>query len=115
MTKTVDIRELKNSIQAVIALTKGGDEVVLEENGEPVVKVIPLLETAEPGVPQRILGLGTGKGYPLADSRLYGHIVECDLHAWRFDVRSGECFTKKSCSIESYEVMIEDGWIKIGV
>ena len=53
------------------------------------------------------------KGYPLADSRLYGTVVECDLHGWRFDVRSGECFTKKSCSIESYEVVIEDGMIKI--
>ena len=53
------------------------------------------------------------KGYPLADSRLYGNIVECDLHGWRFDIRSGECFTKKSCSIESYDVTIEDGWIKL--
>lgn len=53
------------------------------------------------------------KGYPLADSRLYENVVECDLHGWRFDVRSGECFTKKSCSIESYEVIVEDGWIKI--
>ena len=53
------------------------------------------------------------KGYPLADSRLYGSIVECDLHGWRFDVRSGECFTKKSCSIEAYEVVVEDGMIKI--
>lgn len=53
------------------------------------------------------------KGYPLADSRLYGNIVECDLHGYRFDVRSGECFTEKDCAIESYEVKIEDGWIKI--
>lgn len=53
------------------------------------------------------------KGAPLADSRLYGNTVECDLHGWRFDVRNGECFTKKSCSIESYEVLIEDEMIKI--
>lgn len=53
------------------------------------------------------------KGYPLADSRIYGNIVECDLHGWRFDVRNGECFTKKSCSIESYEVIVEDGMIKV--
>jgi nitrite reductase/ring-hydroxylating ferredoxin subunit len=53
------------------------------------------------------------KGYPLADSRLYGQTVECDLHGWRFDVASGECFTKKSCSIESYEVVVEDEMIKI--
>ncbi len=53
------------------------------------------------------------KGVPLADSRLYGNTVECDLHGWRFDVRTGECSTKKTCSIESYEVTVEDGWIKI--
>ncbi len=53
------------------------------------------------------------KGYPLADSRIYGNIVECDLHGWRFDIASGECLTKKSCSLESYEVVIEDGLIKI--
>lgn len=53
------------------------------------------------------------KGYPLADSRLYGETVECDLHGWRFDVRSGACFTNPNCSIETYEVVIEDGMIKI--
>ncbi len=53
------------------------------------------------------------KAYPLADSRLCGNIVECDLHGWRFDVRSGECLTKKSGSIESYEVLIADEMIKI--
>jgi nitrite reductase/ring-hydroxylating ferredoxin subunit len=53
------------------------------------------------------------KAYPLADSRTYGNIVECDLHSWRFDVRTGECFTKKDCSIEAYEVKVEDGLIKI--
>lgn len=53
------------------------------------------------------------KGYPLADSRLYGSVVECDLHGWRFDVRDGTCFTAKKCSIESYQVVVEDGWIKI--
>jgi nitrite reductase (NADH) small subunit/3-phenylpropionate/trans-cinnamate dioxygenase ferredoxin subunit len=55
------------------------------------------------------------KAYPLADSQLSDTTVECDLHGWRFDVTTGECFTKKSCSIESYEVVIEDGWIKIFV
>src|SRR5437868_14368646 len=53
------------------------------------------------------------KGYALADSRLYGSIVECDLHGWRFDVRNGACFTEPGCAIESYEVLIEDGMIKI--
>ncbi|MGD9588324.1 MAG: Rieske (2Fe-2S) protein [Pyrinomonadaceae bacterium] len=53
------------------------------------------------------------KGYPLADSRLYGGIVECNLHGYRFDVRTGECFTKKSCGVAKYEVNVEDGMIRI--
>jgi nitrite reductase/ring-hydroxylating ferredoxin subunit len=53
------------------------------------------------------------RGYPLADSRLYGEMVECDVHGYRFDVRTGECLTKSDCGIESYEVSIEDGMIKI--
>lgn len=53
------------------------------------------------------------KGYPLADSRLYGPVVECDWHGWRFDVRNGHCFTDAKCSIENYEVRVEDGWIRI--
>lgn len=53
------------------------------------------------------------KAAPLADSRVYGYQVECDLHHWRFDVRTGECFKKKGCSIEAYEVVVEDETIKI--
>lgn len=55
------------------------------------------------------------KGFPLADSRTYGNIVECDWHGWRFDLRNGECFTEPGCSIECYEVEVDDGWIKITV
>ncbi|MEO8649671.1 MAG: Rieske (2Fe-2S) protein [Acidobacteriota bacterium] len=55
------------------------------------------------------------KGFPLADSRLYGHILECDWHHWRFDIRTGQCFTESGCGIERYEVSVEDGWIKIVV
>ncbi len=53
------------------------------------------------------------KGAPLADGNLCGHTVECDWHGWRFDVRSGQCLTTQSGHIESYEVLIEDGLIKI--
>jgi nitrite reductase (NADH) small subunit/3-phenylpropionate/trans-cinnamate dioxygenase ferredoxin subunit len=54
------------------------------------------------------------KGAPLADGRLCEHTVECDWHGWRFDVRTGECLTNRS-SVETYEVIIEDGWIKIRI
>lgn len=62
MTKTLSINEV--SIQTVIALTRNGDEIVLEENGEPLAKVTPI-EKAEPK--QRVLGLGKGKGYFMSD------------------------------------------------
>ena len=55
------------------------------------------------------------KGFPLADSRLYGTEVECDLHGWRFDITTGACFTEEDCGLETYVVVIEDGLIKIEV
>lgn len=54
------------------------------------------------------------KGAPLADGQLCGHIVACDWHGWRFDVRTGEGLTN-GIGIESYTVVIEDGLIKIEV
>ena len=55
------------------------------------------------------------KGAPLADGRLCEHAVTCDWHGWRFDVRTGACLNRPGEAIENYEVVIEDGWIKIKV
>jgi nitrite reductase/ring-hydroxylating ferredoxin subunit len=55
------------------------------------------------------------KGAPLADGNLCGGIVECDWHGWRFDLATGHCLTRRGADIETYEVIIEDGWIKIRV
>ena len=53
------------------------------------------------------------RGSTLADSRTYGNEVECDLHGWRFDLTNGECLTTPTCSLESYAVKIEDGFVKV--
>ncbi len=53
------------------------------------------------------------RGAPLADGQLCGPTIECDWHGWRFDVRTGACLNRAGSRIESYEVVIEDGWIKI--
>ncbi len=58
MTKTVSLNE-NISIETVIALTRNGDEVVIEENGEPLAKVTPIEKPKEQK--QRIFGLGKGK------------------------------------------------------
>jgi nitrite reductase (NADH) small subunit len=55
------------------------------------------------------------KGAPLADGELRGHTIECAWHGWLFDVRTGSCLNRPSEPVETYEVLIEDGWIKIKV
>ncbi|MDQ3130820.1 MAG: toxin-antitoxin (TA) system antitoxin [Acidobacteriota bacterium] len=56
MTKTLSINEV--SMQTIISLTRNGDEIVLEENGEPLAKVTPI---EKPQVQKpRIAGLGRG-------------------------------------------------------
>lgn len=53
------------------------------------------------------------KGAPLVEGTLCGHTIECEWHGWQFDVRTGECLTTTSGDIEVYEVVIEEGLIKI--
>jgi nitrite reductase (NADH) small subunit len=53
------------------------------------------------------------RGAPLAEGNLCAHTVECDWHGWRFDVRTGACLTNPTHAVETYEVVIDDGWIKI--
>jgi len=55
------------------------------------------------------------RGAPLADGDLTGPAVECGWHGWRFDVRTGACLNRPDSPIETYEVTVEDGWIKITV
>ena len=63
MIKTLSVNEV--SMQTIIALTRNGDEVVLEENGEPLAKVM-LIEKSEPKQRQpRTAGLG--QGYWMSD------------------------------------------------
>src|SRR5215208_1832447 len=52
------------------------------------------------------------RGAPLTEGALCGHIIECGLHGWQFDVRSGECLTVPE-RIKTYSVRIEDDLIKI--
>lgn len=52
------------------------------------------------------------RGAPLSEGPLCGHIVECALHGWQFNVRSGECLTVPE-RLRTYEVYVEDGMIKL--
>ena len=52
------------------------------------------------------------RGAPLSQGALCGHVIECWLHGWQFDVRSGECLTVPD-RIRTYRVTIEDQMIKV--
>lgn len=52
------------------------------------------------------------QGAPLAAGTICGHVVECFLHGWQFDVRTGECLTVPE-KIETYEVVVEEGVVKV--
>jgi nitrite reductase/ring-hydroxylating ferredoxin subunit len=52
------------------------------------------------------------KGAPLASGALCEYVIECDWHGWQFDVRTGECLTVPE-RIETYEVVVEGGLVKI--
>ena len=54
------------------------------------------------------------RGAPLTEGALCGHVIECWLHGWQFDVRSGECLTVPD-RIKTYPVRVEDDLIKIRV
>ena len=52
------------------------------------------------------------RGARLTEGSMCGHIVECGLHGWQFDVRSGECLTVPD-RLKTYDVFVEDGLLKI--
>jgi nitrite reductase/ring-hydroxylating ferredoxin subunit len=52
------------------------------------------------------------KGAPLSAGILCQHKIECEWHGWQFDVRTGECLTVTE-KLQTYEVVIEDGVVKV--
>ncbi|MEJ5277385.1 MAG: Rieske 2Fe-2S domain-containing protein [Thermogemmata sp.] len=56
------------------------------------------------------------RGGPLADGMLVGEQVVCPLHAFRFDLQTGQCEQSQVCPVPTYPVDITpDGWIRIGI
>jgi nitrite reductase/ring-hydroxylating ferredoxin subunit len=52
------------------------------------------------------------QGAPLGSGTLCGHVVECFLHGWQFDVRTGECLTVSE-RLKTFPVSVADGLIRI--
>jgi len=54
------------------------------------------------------------RGARLTEGALCGHVIECVLHGWQFDVRSGECLTVPD-RIRTYRVRVEKGLVKVEI
>lgn len=83
---------------AAVTLTDGREVTLYNVNGE--------FYATEGFCPHR--------GAPLAEGCLSGHVVECALHGWQFDVRTGHCLTVTE-QLLTYPVINEAGLIKIAI
>jgi nitrite reductase/ring-hydroxylating ferredoxin subunit len=90
------IEALKPGTCARIALHNGDELAIYNVNGE--------YYATDNSCPHR--------GAPLSEGTICGDIVECALHGWQFDVRTGECLTV-SDRIKTYRVTKEEGQVRI--
>ena len=58
MTKIVSISEAQTQLQGLLALAREGDEIIIEENGEPSARLIAI---QKPQQKECILGLREGQ------------------------------------------------------
>jgi nitrite reductase/ring-hydroxylating ferredoxin subunit len=54
-------------------------------------------------------------GGPLARGKLNGCVVTCPWHGWQYDVRTGENEFDRAIVLATYEVVVEDGEVKVVV
>jgi nitrite reductase (NADH) small subunit len=50
---------------------------------------------------------------PLGRGKLHGCVISCPWHGWQYDVRTGENEFDRAIRLETYEVVVEDGEVKV--
>lgn len=58
MTKTLSIKDVQSQLPALLALAKDGDEIIIEENGKPSARILPIIGSPKKGL---VLGLSEGQ------------------------------------------------------
>ena len=51
--------------------------------------------------------------YPLGMSPVFDNLVICIGHAWRFDIKTGECYSVPGVCVQTYDVVVEEDEVKI--
>lgn len=52
---------------------------------------------------------------PLGDGVLEGCVITCPWHGWQYDVTSGENEFDRAIALEAFEVVVEDGEVKVAL
>ena len=52
-------------------------------------------------------------GADLASGYTDGNTVACPWHCWEFETATGKCTTVAGADVETYRVVIEEGFVKI--
>jgi nitrite reductase/ring-hydroxylating ferredoxin subunit len=52
---------------------------------------------------------------PLGHGRLEGCVLSCPWHGWQYDVRTGENEFDRAIRLDTYEVRVEDGDIRVAL
>jgi nitrite reductase/ring-hydroxylating ferredoxin subunit len=50
---------------------------------------------------------------PLGDGELEEAVITCPWHGWQYDVRTGENEFDRAIQLETFEVVVEDGDVKV--
>jgi nitrite reductase/ring-hydroxylating ferredoxin subunit len=51
--------------------------------------------------------------YPLGMSPIFDNLVICIGHGWRFDIKTGECYSVPGVRVRTYEVIVDGDEVKI--
>jgi nitrite reductase (NADH) small subunit len=52
---------------------------------------------------------------PLGEGHLEDCVVTCPWHGWQYDVRTGENEFDRAIQLQTYEVQVEDGEVRVRV
>ncbi|HEX2733649.1 MAG TPA: Rieske 2Fe-2S domain-containing protein [Polyangiaceae bacterium] len=105
-----------------------------QPDGAPWTAALPLVELWEGemialrvhDVDVLLVNLGRGEiyaydnrcphaGAPLHAGRLRAAVLQCELHQWEFDVRTGLGINPRRCQLQRYPVAIADGQILVRI
>jgi nitrite reductase (NADH) small subunit len=52
---------------------------------------------------------------PLGEGRIEDHVLTCPWHGWQYDLRTGENEFDRAIRLETYDVRVENGEVKVSI